>query len=234
MSNIISQNIKTTLTSPILSEYDIDISIEEPHYVYGYGYGYDGGFILNDGEDPQNREYSVADYFNVLSIDGNALGFGIESTKSNQIISSYSYGWGYESSTEILGDAIDYITLFAVVKSRKVGNSVWSVVPDVEVFFDIEDSSVILSNKSAITNYLGIAEVQVRVDASVKKNLDINGGNPVFVERVSLGLLEIFVSANLGPEQNNCMKKINNSISFSFDLSVNNYQIKNSINYISG
>lgn len=182
-------NVSSSSNNSFTDEYDLILSISEPHFVYGYGYGHNDSFNITSSQNPYLMDYpGQAHYFDVLDINGFESGFGVVNTDT-PYLGDFSYGWGYENSYEVVGDGIDSITINATVYKNGV------VVDGVEVYFEAEHG-IVLSSMTSTTQNGGVAAVTAKIDLDIKRNIDSSGENPVFVDRPIYGFIEIFASIN--------------------------------------
>jgi hypothetical protein len=154
--------------------FEVFLSLDASHLAYGYGYGdFDGSYPT---------------YFDVFSISGNEVGYGIEDH-----LSGYDYGWGYEETISVSGGNDDPILVTATVTDN-------GAVPDepsnIPVLFT--GSPGIYFNKNIVyTDSNGQASVYVTVDSSVLRNMDSfgadsdDGERPRYLEYPSLGYMKI-------------------------------------------
>lgn len=138
--------------------FDISLSLDTSHFVYGYGYG--------DFDNPDPA------YFNVLSIEGDLTGYGIESK------SGYQYGWGYERTSFLSGDGTDVIKVTATVTDNG-GVPAESGIP---VLFT-SSPGVSFTSSYVLTDSSGEASTYISIDSTTLRNLDALGANSDSGER---------------------------------------------------
>lgn len=120
------------------------------------------------------------DYFNVLGLPGNLLGYGYKSSESPFEVTnfepSYSYGWGYEYGNFIFADNMDSVVVRARVLKDDIPQS------GVRVFF-WGSVGVLLSPSVATTDIDGYAETIVRMTKDLSINQIDGWGYEYFLER---------------------------------------------------
>jgi hypothetical protein len=184
-------HIKAKSNTYLEDDYSIQLNTYNLHYVYGYGVGLSNNFNMNNGVDPYSL---VADpslnYFNVLKIDGNGVGFGLSGTNSNQFTSNgkvYNYGWGYEQTDVMMSDKNDSIRLRAYVYNNGV---LINDTKGIKVLFEAEPG-IKFSKVCVPVNSSGYAETIISLDLNEKRNIDELGNNTYLVDRLRSGFFEV-------------------------------------------
>jgi len=155
--------------------YEVELVLDPTHLTYGYGYGVFG-------------TYPSYDYFDVLSIDGGAYGYGTD--QRSLFPGIYQYGWGFEETTAIAGDQSDLVKVIATVKEN--GGVPYS--PEgIPVLFT-GGTGIIFTDRIAYTDANGQAEIYIRIDSSLYRNIDKYGGDPKTAEMPNLGFVTISAS----------------------------------------
>jgi len=107
------------------------------------------------------------DYFNVIGLSGNLLGYGYKDDESPSNVtnfeSSYSYGWGYEYANFVFANSIDTI----VVRARVLKDSIPQ--GNVRVFF-WGSPGVIINPSSLETDSDGYSSVEVSINKDISLN----------------------------------------------------------------
>jgi len=174
-------------SSSVSYQYDLDLSVYGSHSIYGYGYGYFQGVA--------GPPFDTDWYFDVFSVEGTEDGYGIGMNQylgplfNNPPYGDFSagYGWGYEQTPFIAGNSLDVITLAATVTQN---GSVPINPSGITVIFT-GGSGVVLEKNVAQTNSLGVAYVNLMIDATVLKNIDEQGGDPKYISMASMGFVTV-------------------------------------------
>jgi hypothetical protein len=179
--------IPTTGSSSISYQYDLDLAVYGSHSVYGYGYGY---YQSVDGP-PFDSDW----YFDVFSIEGNLSGYGIGDyqylgylfNKPPYGNFSAGYGWGYEQTSFLAGNSLDVVTLAATVTQ----NGTIPIYPSGITVIFTGGPGVVLEKNVVKTDAFGVAYVNLRIDATVLKNIDEQGGSPKYISMASMGFITV-------------------------------------------
>lgn len=159
--------------------FDVLVSIDPNHLIYGYGYG---NFDISHPSSPMT-------YFDVLSIEGDVVGYGAEPHS----LTGYAYGWGYEITPNISGDNNESIEVTATVTDN-------GSIPDdpsgIPVLFT-GSPGITFSKNLAYTDSNGQASVSITMDSSVLRNIDffgstnVDGERPVYVNYPPFGYMKV-------------------------------------------
>jgi hypothetical protein len=206
-------NIPIDGRSSVSYQYDLEMAVNNAHYVYGYGYG----FFQSAAGPP----YYTNGYFDIFSVEGDLTGYGVGMSQlvgSTGIalmpfgVFSMGYGWGYEETPFLLGNSLDVLRISA----RVFQNGVAPINPSNIPIVFTAGPGVILSSNVVYTNSSGIAYVYARIDSTVTRNVDENGEHPNYQPFPNMGFAVVEASVALANKEEDWKYEILMSASQSF------------------
>lgn len=169
----------------------------EPVNRYIYGYGYGAGFRNAADVDTDD----TINYFNVIGVLGEELGFGIEETKSTEglpqdlVDDGYSYAFGFESAPAFLSNKVDSLVVKATVYENNFRQ------PNVKIIFK-GSPHICIEPNSTITDDRGEAFATISIDDETLQDTTRSPNDSILSLIPRDGFLTIFAEIDKHPREN--------------------------------